>query len=219
MFYLGFAIFFSILLIKQLFFRNIKSKITKGFDQKYTVALVILIIITMWLGTAQWRFEYFLTKTALAISANPKASVRCTTPISELFEDSVGIYRDGWAYPKTGEIVIRYGWCKALKQYIKDPYSVNGRDKYALLLFTHEVMHITGYENGIDVHNEQLTECRAIQHVHLTAEAMGLPIEKVKNDTIFFFHNDYLRHPYFSNNCGPGKSLDVSIEGSIFNSI
>lgn len=198
-----------------LIFRELTSQKTKAvgldtFDYGYIIVLLCLAITAAWHPLKYWRFERMLSQQATTLTGK-KSEIHCNTVVDSIFDTDMGARNAGLAYFETGKIVFQYKWCAALMNYIGNPAETASRqDKYSLMLFTHEVMHIKGE------HDEQKTECQAIQRNHIAGELLGIPKQVAKLHTLEYFHGDYKRHPYYSESCGPNKKLDEHLEDSIW---
>ena len=137
-------------------------------------------------------------------------NVECQSTSSSIF-DSTHTWVAGFAYVGTGDVVFKAGWCKKLKNYLKDPAAANSKERYSIQLLVHEAMHVRGERN------EQLTECQAIQRNYRTARMMGVPEKYAIQHSVNYFLNEYPRHPYYDPKCKPGSEMDELLEDSTWN--
>ncbi len=201
------ALFFAWLALREV---RSARRCVDGFNQLSKIYVSICLILAVW---AAWgplntlRFEYYLSNKATQIADVP-ASVHCNSAFDSIFDNKVG--RAGHANPLTGDIVLQLGWCEKLMEYLDSPTQATRRERYSLMLFTHEVMHIKGELN------EQKTECQAIQRNHIVGEILGIPKYLAKQHTQQYFKKDFPMHPYYSEKCGPGKAYDEKLPDSIW---
>ncbi|MGB1236920.1 MAG: hypothetical protein ACPG4U_01845 [Pseudomonadales bacterium] len=199
------SLFFACLAWREV--RNARASV-QGFDRVSKVYLGFclgLAVLSAWTPLKKLHFESFLSDRATQL-AQREASVHCNSAFNAMFDNAIGVI--GHANPHTGDIVFQLSWCEQLMDYLDAPHTANTRERYSLMLFTHEVMHIRGELN------EQKTECQAIQRNHLAGELLGISREIAALHTLEYFEREYLRHPYFSEHCRPGGPLDEQLIGS-----
>ncbi|MDE1464287.1 hypothetical protein [Spartinivicinus poritis] len=183
-----------------------KEKAFTNFDRGYIVVLVMLAMLFAWSPIRYWRFESFLTNLASQIANRSDVEVHCNTPVDAIFDNAATVA--GHATIETGRIVLQYPLCAQLMDYLDDPHNVTKREKYSVIVYVHEVMHIRGERN------EQRTECQAIQRLFRVGMLLGLPAHIAKQDAITYFKGDFQKHPYFSTACAPGASMDERLPDS-----
>jgi len=88
----------------------------------------------------------------------------------------------------------------------KDPADWEGRT--SLNILTHESMHVRGE------HNEAKTDCQAIQRDYHTGKLLGIPDPIARKNALYFYEHIYVKHPYFSPDCAPGKTWDERLNDS-----
>lgn len=176
-------------------------------DYGFVVLMALLAIVCAWTPLSLLHFENKLTRHA-SLMAGREADVHCNSPFDAILDSAFG--RIGHANFDTGDIVLQYGWCDNLMSYLDAPEQVDERERYSLVLLTHEIMHVRGERN------EQLTECQAIQFNPELGRRLGLSEALVTEHTREYFLNEYKHHPYFSPDCGPGKPYDQQINDRVW---
>ena len=180
------------------------SKPKETFSFQYmTVCLVLGILALVPLVNHQ-LFERKLTKITNELADGKYANVNCQSAVASIFDRSHS-RTIGYAYPETGEVVIKTYWCKRLKSYLRNPEEADRQERYSLVLLAHEAMHIRGELN------EALTECQAIQRHVRVAKMFGLPEELAISHAQQYYYGDYLNHPYHSKRCHPGSKWDEEL--------
>lgn len=207
-----------LLLIVSLFFiwlafrevRSAKSCIDgfNRFSKIYISVCLMLALAVAWTPLKKWRFEHLLSEQASLLAGGIPAQVHCNTAIDAMFDNRINVI--GHADPRTGDIVFQLSWCDKLIDYLDAPLQAERAERYSLMLFTHEVMHIRGELN------EQKTECQAIQRNHLAGQMLGVPLDIAILHTLEYFEQEYPRHPYFSDQCAPNKAYDEKLANSIW---
>jgi hypothetical protein len=191
------------------------TKVEKGFDRPedgtpvfvpYVAILAVLAVLALWPPLRLWNFERFLTAKANLLTENGLAKVHCNTIFDTFFDSNNGA--GAHANFDTGGIVFQYPHCQRLMDYLAHPAKANGPEIFALGLFTHESMHVRGE------HNENRTECQAVQRMARAGQLLGLPEATARQSARDYYRNFYLRRAeamstaYFTAECAPGKSMD-----------
>lgn len=182
---------------------NDMDRFTKG----YIAALAVIAIITCLPILDHWRFESFLSAKASQLADNKYAKVKCATVFQSVY-DKFGLA--GTANPLTGDIILQYPVCNDLREYLEKPETANTQEITSLHVFTHEAMHVRGEMN------EQKTDCQAIQRNVTAAKILGILTHIAEKNATEYYHGAYRAHPYFSEECAPGKSLDEKLIESVW---
>ena len=81
---------------------------------------------------------------------------------------------------------------------------------FSLHVLTHEAMHVGGE------YNEIKTDCMAFQRNHVTARLLGVGEAAAVRSAIHLHQWRSPRHPYYSEECEPGSSLDEKLPGAVW---
>jgi hypothetical protein len=196
---------------------------TAGSSGYGSVALRCLKEIDRWAETVA-PIERFLAA-GVALSELPTAEVRCDPPASWRADpqlarvhpaDVTGFVREG-----THEIHLAPATCLSLEQLMRTrslPCLVgNGgcdgsEDETAAALVTvmHEMEHL------VDVDDEAIAQCYALQHVDLLALELGLPVAEAAVLGRHVQALDWSADWYTSPECRAGGDLDVEEESPAF---
>jgi hypothetical protein len=206
MIWIGIAIFFIVLVIRELINPMLTFEEFDRFDWGYLAVLILIASYASWIPISHWRFEQMLSRYASILADNKPASVHCNTAFDAIFDNDLNVA--GHANPETGEIVMQYTWCAKLIDYIAHPQTADDREIWAMSVFIHEAMHARGE------YNESKTECSAIQRRIRTERMFGIPEAFARKNTNYYFTVLYPRHPYFSADCAKGKALDERLRDS-----
>lgn len=181
--------------------------ISKG----YILVMLTFALLTAWIPYRDWRFERFLTATAVKLAEGHPATVHCNTLFDTLFDEEPRV--EGHADFRTGYIVIQYPGCSLLRDYLKHPVVASLDEIIRLNILTHESMHARGE------HNEANTECQAVQRNYRTARLLGVPDNIAKQNALDYYNKSYLfrNDGYFSKECAPGKAMDEHLSDSTWN--
>ena len=200
-----FSLCFFGLAVKEVF----RKKLVDPLDIPFLSVMLILGIACAWSPVRTWFFEKYLEENAYLLSLNSQVSVHCNTALDSIFDNQLNVA--GHANPRTGKIVFQIPWCDHIRNYIKNPHAANEQEKFSLVLFAHEAMHIRGELN------EELTDCQAIQRLIRTAKLFDVPEYLAIQHANHYYKKVYPRHPYFSANCVPGSEWDEKLVDSYFN--
>lgn len=197
------------LLFSWLIYRELTSN--QSIQKSYLAVLLLLALSCAWPPFHHWRFERFLTATAIQLAENHPAHVHCNTLFDTLFDEEVRV--GGHCNPQTGAIVIQYPRCSLLMDYLTHPDRASTEEIQSLNILTHESMHARGE------YNEAKTECQAMQRNYRTAMILGVPDSIAKQNALDYYNDYYLRRQdnYFSKECAPGKAMDEHLSDSIWN--
>ena len=177
------------------------------FTQGYIAVLALIAIVMCFPILDHWRFESFLSAKASQLADNRYAKVKCATVFQSVY-DKFGLA--GTANPATGQIILQYPTCDDLRDYLEAPEMANTKEIYSLNVFTHEAMHVRGEMN------EQKTECQSIQRNVRSAKLLGVLTHVAEQTARDYFHGSYQTHPYFSEECAPGKAFDEDLSDSVW---
>jgi len=199
-------------LLSLLFIKMIKTELTssKSMDSFTFGYICILLVLAFFTGKPlikHYLFEYTLSQKASVLAVPNTAKVDCVSLFESMF-DSFGF--SGLAFFDTGDIRLQYPTCNQLQDYLASPETATKEQIESLHVFTHEAMHIRGERN------EPKTDCQAIQRGHFAAELLGVPRYLAKQHILTYYEGDYRRHPYFSKECAPNKSMDEKLIDSIW---
>jgi len=199
------SLFFAYLCVREL----LRYKKGDTVGQWYMGVCAALALLLLWPPIANWQFERKITRVTHELADFKPANVTCQSPVASIF-DTTSLRAIGYAYPATGEVVIRTYWCKRIKSYLRNPEKADRREQYSLVLLVHEAMHIRGEMN------EQKTECQAIQRHVRVAKRLGVPENIAIKHAKAYYHGAYLRHPYYSKDCFPGSKWDEELSDSVW---
>jgi len=177
------------------------------FTKGYIATLALIAIVTCFPILDHWSFESHLSAKASQLADNKYAKVKCATVFQSVY-DKFGLA--GTANPDTGHIVLQYPTCDDLRDYLAAPETANTRETTSLHVFTHEAMHVRGEMN------EQKTDCQAIQRNVRSAKLLGVLTHVAEQTARDYYHGAYRTHPYFSEECAPGKALDEDLSDSVW---
>jgi len=186
---------------------NYKKGDTVG--QGYIAACALLAALCLWPVFTNLKFEQKINQVSHELADFKRTNVECQSAVASIFDRS-SMRTIGYAYPETGEVVIKTYWCKRIKSYLKDPENADQRERYSVMLLAHEAMHIRGE------YNEQKTECQAIQRHVRVAKKLGVPHEIAVKHAKAYYFEEYLRHPYYSRDCHPGSEWDEELPDSVW---
>jgi len=170
---------------------------------------VVLGVLALVPPVKQHAFEKKLTRITQELADGKHASVSCQSAVASIY-DRTSIATIGYAYPATGEVVIKTYWCKRLKSYIRNPEKADRRERYSIVLLAHEAMHIRG-----ELH-EPKTECQAIQRHVQVAMMFGVPQWLAVKHAKQYYSEGFLNHPYYSAKCHPGSPWDERLPDSVW---
>lgn len=197
------AAFFFWLIAREIRCRKPKD----SFSLWYIGVCLILVVLALSRPFSAWSLERKLTAVTHELAEFRPTKVQCQSLWASLF-DRTRMQWAGYTQIETGDVVFKAGWCSNLRDYLSDPAGATDRERYSLLLLAHEAMHVRGE------HNEQKTECQAIQRHYRTGLLMGLPEKIAREDSVRNFRERYPRHPYFSPHCTPGSAMDEQLPDS-----
>jgi len=199
------SLFFVWLLVRELL--QYKKGDTVG--QAYMAVCAIVALLCLYPPIKNYQFEKQINQVSHELADLKPTNVQCQSAVASIF-DSTSLRAIGYAYPETGEVVIRTYWCKRIKSYLKNPETADRRERYSVMLLAHEAMHIRGE------YNEQKTECQAIQRHIRIAKKLGIPHDLAVEHAKTYYHDEYPNHPYYSPNCHPGSEWDERLPDSVW---
>jgi hypothetical protein len=207
------SLFFCGLVVRELFGAWRKDR-PDPIYLPYLALITLLAIAFAWPPVSVWRFERFLEDKARLLADGKPVSVHCNTVFDTMLDPNM--LAAGHANPRTGEIVVQKPWCKVLRDYLDNPEQADDEELASLNLLTHEVMHIRGELN------EAVTECQSVQYNYRAARLLGVPDALAKQHARRYYTELYalrgrvggLSGTYFSDQCGPGKALDLGLTDS-----
>lgn len=126
----------------------------------------------------------------------------------DTFYNRIGVA--GFVYRGGKKIFLEPRTCDNMKAFLGDPENANIRQAYALKTLTHEAMHIGGE------YNEIKTDCMAFQRNHRMAELLGVPTWLAEKTARNLHRQRSPRHPYYSEECEPGRALDENLPDAIW---
>jgi len=179
------------------------------FGKQYMGVCFALGLLCAWPAYNHWQFQQKLTDVTHELADYKHADVGCQSAVASIF-DSSHIATIGYAYPDTGEVVIKTYWCKRLKAYLKNPEEADQQERYSVMLLVHEAMHIRGELN------ESKTECQAIQRHIRAAIMLGVDREIAIAHAKRYYLEEFVRHPYYSKKCLPGSQWDEKLPDSVW---
>ncbi|MFT5895389.1 MAG: hypothetical protein ACI8VW_002263 [bacterium] len=200
------AVFFLWLTLREIFSKAPRDNFSYG----YMTVCFCIALMCCWPIFSHWSFERKLTHVTQELANFKPANVECQSATSSIF-DTTNSWIAGYAYIDTGEVVFKSGWCKRLKNYLKDPAAADYKERYSIQLLAHEAMHVRGERN------EQHTECQAIQRNYRTARMMGVPEKHAVQHSVNYYLYEYPKHPYYDPECKPGSEMDESLNDSTWN--
>lgn len=205
MFLVLLSLVFAWLFVRELL--NYKEGDSVG--QGYMVVCAALTGLCLWFPIMNLQFEKKINQVSHELADYKYTDVGCQSAIASIFDRS-SIRSIGYAYPETGEVVIKTYWCKRLKSYLKNPEAADRRERYSVMLLAHEAMHIRGELN------EQKTECQAIQRHIRVAKKLGIPHDLAVKHAKSYYNEEYPDHPYYSRKCHPGSEWDEKLPDSVW---
>jgi hypothetical protein len=163
------------------------------------------------------HFKQFLTKRTQILSESTRATVHCNTFVDLMFDSQV--FSAGHAQFDTGRIVFQHPWGVELIDHLKRPDRSTRAGVLSVQIFVHESMHIRGE------HNEEITECQAIQRYVRAAKLLGVSEFTAKQTGMAYYIENYkqrathgwMSNQYHSDQCAPGKALDEKPHASTWN--
>ena len=200
--------FFAYLIFREIRTAQRVAEHFNTFNKGYFAVITALFVLCAYIPLKFYHFESTLTQKAKFISGNIKADVHCNSSIDAIFDNKLNIL--GHANLQTGQIVLQYGWCKHLRNYLEHPETASDYELLSLHLFTHEVMHIRGESH------ELKTDCQAIQRNHKVAMMLGVDKTTARNNALSFYRDVYPRMSYFSKDCAPGKEYDEQLDDAVW---
>jgi hypothetical protein len=207
------SLFFCALAVREVFGAG-RGQRSEPVYVPYLVLVLLLAVGFAWPPLSTWRFERFLEEKAMLLAEGKPVSVHCNTLFDTMFDRNM--LAAGHANPSTGEIVFQKPWCDVLRDYLDAPARADDRQIVSLNLFTHEVMHIRGEMN------EAVTECQSVQHNLRAARLLAVPDALARAHARHYYEKLYAMRGqvggysgmYFSDQCGPGKSMDLNLPDS-----
>ena len=183
----------------------------KRFDSAFFIFLLVAAIIAIF-PLRQYFFEAKLVAAVEKLTHRYGVAVTCQSRLGSFFHyNKLGYVRRG-----DYEINLRPDMCSHLRSYIGDPNDANKQalrdyDRVmALHVLTHEAMHIN------QEYDEVKADCQAYQRNHKMAEHLGVTARVAAQSAIVIHRFRSDRHPYYSNQCEPGRALDEKLAGAVW---
>lgn len=168
----------------------------------------ILLGLLVWSQVKHHRLENRLAKVASELSGTA-AQVSCETFLESWMPKY--IWFEGYVPHGSGKLHLRYAICHRLTEVIDSPEPQNRFHSTAVVVLTHEAMHIRG------ITNEAQTECAAIQRAAQAAILLGVPDANARELARTYWEVQYLQirqaqdSAYYSSECRPKGALDEGL--------
>lgn len=198
-----------LIIICYIFWKWWNSGLDKFESQFPTVKIMALIILfsPFWL----FDFSYFVMERKYNRVAEKFVKQKVDVSCEKLSEIAFGIGgTQGLAFFDSNKVWMLFGTCFSLYKFSLFSDIKNRYQTTALVVFTHELIHITG------VRDEATTECYAIQRAPEVARLLGVSYEKSYSAAKEYFNNQYVMRKnagdyYWSAECKPGGALDLQL--------
>lgn len=186
----------------------------KPFPAVSVAIYSVLLATLLWSQVRHQRLESRLTGVATELAGTP-APVACETFLESWIPQS--IWALGYVSSDLKRIALRHGICRRLQEVIDSPDPDSRFHSTAVLVLTHEAMHVRGLTN------EAQTECAAIQRAAKAALLLGVPDTVARKLAQNYWLVQYRQirqttdDSYYSPECRPRGALDEGLQYSPWN--
>ena len=176
------------------------------FDSFFFINLVLAAAFA-YLPVKQQMLEAHMEKAVEKLLVMQDVEVYCQS-FWDTFYNRLGVA--GFVYRGSHKIILEPRTCDGMAGYLDNPGSPSDAELFSLHVLTHEAMHVGGE------YNEIKTDCMAFQRNHVTARLLGVGEAAAVRSAIHLHQWRSPRHPYYSEECEPGSSLDEKLPGAVW---